>query len=430
MQLKMMVVDGLFGQYNHAVPFPLRDEDNPDPSLTLLCGENGVGKTTLLRMLNGFMTRNFTAFRVVPFESATLTFNDDTSISVKPTQRTVKNHQSKCLRVKYGTITVDLHPTRPGPLLRDEMPKVEAYRQQFETNTSGLSVSFISTSRLQELYAEQEAREQEKQQRDYLAEQHGADTMVYEEPMRRRRHADVLLADRIKRFIRDAQLNFRQYFTSRNTDLFPKIIESLTERSTSDYDPKGLVERMETVAKEDGLAAAYGLHQEPWNLDQLKKILQRRGKKAPDTHALTVANTYVEFLESRASERRLLLDRLQTFEASANSFLQGKSIRVNTREGLHIQTEQGGELIEARLSSGEYHLLYLLVVALTTQRRGTVMAIDEPEISMHLGWQRRLLPAILKCASMGQPQLVIATHSPDITAGFPEACVDLGGANK
>ena len=102
MQLKMMIVDGLFGQYKHTVPFPVRDEDNPDPSLTLLCGENGVGKTRLLRMLNGFMTLNFTPFREVPFKSAALTFSDDTSISVRPTHRTVKKEQLKCLRVKYS----------------------------------------------------------------------------------------------------------------------------------------------------------------------------------------------------------------------------------------------------------------------------------------------------------------------------------------
>jgi predicted ATPase len=55
-----------------------------------------------------------------------------------------------------------------------------------------------------------------------------------------------------------------------------------------------------------------------------------------------------------------------------------------------------------------------------------VIAIDEPEISMHLSWQRKLIPALLKCASSAQPQFIIATHSPDITASHPDNCEYLG----
>jgi len=379
MQLKQLAVAGLFKQYNHTVPFPLSSEDNPEPSVVLLCGENGVGKTRLLRMLDGFMKLDFTAFREVPFTSAKLTFSDNSAISVTPARRKMNKASQDCLRVEYGTHEVDLSLKHPGPLVKEESEKVEMFREAFFSSTSSITVRFVATGRLQQLYTEHEAREKERQNHEYFVEMHGDEAAYYEEMARRQRPRDVLLSDRIRRFIRDAQLNYSRYFSRRTPDLFPKIIESLTEKSASDYSAKDLISRLETVARLDEVSGTYGLYQEPWNLDQLKRILSRGGENAPDAHALTVTNTYVEFLESRASERSLLIERLQTFEQSANEFLKDKSVAVHMRDGLRIKMKQGGELSEVQLSSGEYHLLYLLVTAVTTQHRGTVIAIDEPE---------------------------------------------------
>ena len=44
-----------------------------------------------------------------------------------------------------------------------------------------------------------------------------------------------------------------------------------------------------------------------------------------------------------------------------------------------------------------------MVEALITRRRGTVIAIDEPEMSMHIAWQRKLIPNLLRCASNAAP---------------------------
>lgn len=142
--------------------------------------------------------------------------------------------------------------------------------------------------------------------------------------------------------------------------------------------------------------------------------------------ALTVLGPYVELLESRAAERALVADRLMAFERLMNSFLLDKRVTIESREGIRILATSGQVLKESQLSSGEFHLLFLMVAALTTRRRGTIIAIDEPEMSMHIAWQRRLLPALLECASSAEPLFIFATHSPDLVAGYPEAMVKLG----
>ena len=121
-----------------------------------------------------------------------------------------------------------------------------------------------------------------------------------------------------------------------------------------------------------------------------------------------------------------MAERLVAFEEVLADFFTGKTVQVDARRGVTISSEDGLALDESQLSSGEYQLLYLMVAALTTRRRGTVIAIDEPELSMHIAWQRRLVPSLIRCASRAAPQLVLATHSPDIAAGYPESMTELG----
>ena len=108
-------------------------------------------------------------------------------------------------------------------------------------------------------------------------------------------------------------------------------------------------------------------------------------------------------------------------------FFHDKTISISPRTGLAIKTDPPEKrfLKEQQLSTGEYHLLYLMVAALVTQRRGTVLAIDEPEMSMHLAWQRKLIRALFECASKAEPQFIFATHSPDVAADFPDSLVQL-----
>jgi predicted ATP-dependent endonuclease of OLD family len=428
MQLKKFEVTGLFGEFDHSIVFPTRPEESTDPSVVLLCGPNGVGKTRILRMIEGFMRLDFEPFREVPFKSASLQFSDKSILSVSyfDRQRQKKKHQ--CLRVKFKGKHVDLAAKGTGALFEDESEKIDQFREAFFEFAESTKIQRISTSRLQSLYQEHERRQLSAKQ------QHGEDIHDAELAYARvhgRREKIALLGEQIKGFVRDAQLNSGRFFSGRDPGLFSKILETLTDsEEKGEIEVPDLKRRIHALNDQDKLAQRYQLFGERWNYKQLVSVLSKKGDLAPDQNALTVINTYLELLESRASERELLVTRLQTFENTLNEFLGHKTVSVNAKTGVSIMTSEGDEIQEGMLSSGEYHLLYLFVVALTTQRRGTVIAIDEPELSMHLGWQRKLIPALVQCASSAQPQFIVATHSPDITASYPNSCEHLGSLEK
>ena len=48
----------------------------------------------------------------------------------------------------------------------------------------------------------------------------------------------------------------------------------------------------------------------------------------------------------------------------------------------------------------------------------TIFIIDEPELSLHVDWQRILFPTLLKQNSSNQ--FIVATHSPFIYAKYPD----------
>jgi len=120
----------------------------------------------------------------------------------------------------------------------------------------------------------------------------------------------------------------------------------------------------------------------------------------------------------------LIAERLLAFEEVMNDFLEDKTVRVHASSGFVISTD-GTSLAEHQLSSGEKQLLYLMVAALTTRRKGTVIAIDEPELSMNIRWQKKLVSNLIRCASRAAPQLILATHSPDVATRYAEYMIEL-----
>ncbi|MBC3812174.1 AAA family ATPase [Undibacterium aquatile] len=98
-------------------------------------------------------------------------------------------------------------------------------------------------------------------------------------------------------------------------------------------------------------------------------------------------------------------------ETLASMLSGGKEIKFLGRE-IVAHTESGTPISLGHLSSGEKHLIRILLDSLEAD--GNTIIIDEPELSMHIDWQRKLIAAISEINP--NCQLIIATHSPEIMA--------------
>jgi predicted ATPase len=87
-----------------------------------------------------------------------------------------------------------------------------------------------------------------------------------------------------------------------------------------------------------------------------------------------------------------------------------------TDKSIEVRTSDGKDIGLIALSSGEKHLLRIFVQILLASEN-TIM-IDEPEISMHVDWQKNLLSGMRALNS--EAQIILATHSPEIMADVPD----------
>ena len=93
----------------------------------------------------------------------------------------------------------------------------------------------------------------------------------------------------------------------------------------------------------------------------------------------------------------------------------GKHVRIEPRTNTLVFDMAGHTIIPLdRLSSGEKQLLLILTTVFLQEEKPAIMLLDEPEISLHITWQEKLITVIR--ALTPHCQLLMTTHSPSIFA--------------
>lgn len=75
-------------------------------------------------------------------------------------------------------------------------------------------------------------------------------------------------------------------------------------------------------------------------------------------------------------------------------------------------SQMGCTLIPYQLSSGEKQILAILLTVLVEDNKPYVLFMDEPEVSMHIEWQKQLIELILELNP--NVQIILTTHSPAV----------------
>ena len=96
-------------------------------------------------------------------------------------------------------------------------------------------------------------------------------------------------------------------------------------------------------------------------------------------------------------------------------------------EGIRVTSgitlgEVNEAIVSDNLSAGEKQMLSFLCY--NTFEENAAIFIDEPELSLHVDWQRLLLPTLLEQDTNNQ--FFVATHSPFIYSKYPEKEILLG----
>lgn len=96
--------------------------------------------------------------------------------------------------------------------------------------------------------------------------------------------------------------------------------------------------------------------------------------------------------------------------------------KVVVRTSNEIEMLQHKErLTPYQLSSGEKQMLIILLTVLVEKRQPYTIFMDEPEISLHVEWQQKLISLIRELNP--NAQIILTTHSPAVIMNGWADCV-------
>jgi len=192
----------------------------------------------------------------------------------------------------------------------------------------------------------------------------------------------------------------QSFFISQNLDsTYPnRLISEKSTVSKDEYDARfaKLTKKLEKLTRN-------GLYESE------QKVLSY---SPDDSKALLV---YLNDLEQKLSVFDELLEKLELFTNILNERrFTYKSIAIDRERGFYFKTINGKKLDLNELSSGEQHEVVLLYELIFKTKAGILVLIDEPEISLHISWQKEFLDDLLRIIKIQDFQVLIATHSPSI----------------
>ena len=133
-------------------------------------------------------------------------------------------------------------------------------------------------------------------------------------------------------------------------------------------------------------------------------------------YQVNIGNRIIQVLQSGAPDsqekaKELSAPKKDFQDIMDNLFAEtGKKIIRTENE---IRFSQIGEvLVPYQLSSGEKQILAILLTVLVEDRKPYVLFMDEPEVSLHVDWQKQLIDLILRLNP--NVQIILTTHSPAV----------------
>ncbi|MFD9430349.1 AAA family ATPase [Streptomyces sp. NPDC060002] len=422
-------VSQLLGRFDHKVDFP------PDRDFVILHGPNGIGKTKLLELIAATFSLDLHTIAETPFRSAIFTFSDGSILCVERLgqealpglaeeeasgdvfiMRLLQSGRGEIVWNASESLTQADSPNLSLYIERSDIPVRKMRSGRWTDLSDGDIISTrevisrypdLLPSRLLALRAESIPEEVTKLLSSATVHLIETQRLINVAPGRNKaerrqptvsefsrdfsRRLDDALAQN-SRVSQGLDRSFPRRLLS-ETELAPEITE---EAIRSRYSAQSEIRRRLTaisVLDASGELPLPDRTLEPWE----KRVLW----------------TYLDDTEEKLSTFQYLLDRVALLREIVNSRFLYKEL-VLDREGFKVVTAAGKEIKPSQLSSGEQHELVLTYDLLFNAQKNSLILIDEPEISLHVAWQKEFLNDIVRIAAINSSRFIVATHSPQI----------------
>ncbi len=441
MPLKKFVVEDLFGEFTHAV-----DLDRSE-GLTLIHGPNGVGKTTVLRLIDALFNSRMSVLARQPFSTIHATLTDGGRVQVSRKHSPQPNSRRQRFDLKFIVTRPSGRPQTwtyhaPGPA---EVPSHMYDEYISEISRTGpdewLNLptgELLDLEEVLDLYGDQLPGNSRPSPDvpDWLRAVLASVPVFFIEAQRlqspaprsrsfRRLHSEpspqiltvILHAKDLAERIKNTLASYGDF--SQNLDsTFPARLLAF-DAATQIIDQEALRARYTDQADRRNRYVRAGL------LDtdtETKLLLPDRKLQA---HEERVLSMLLDDTDKKLDQLLDLSAKVDLFLLVINGKFRRKSIAVDREQGFYVTTADGSPLAVSSLSSGEQQEIVLAYGLLFREEPGTLILVDEPELSLHISWQLDLIPDLLKIAKVTHLEFLIATHSPQVVGERWDLTVEL-----
>ncbi len=424
-RIERIEVDRLFGTYDHRIDL------NLDDHVTLLHGPNGTGKTVVLRMIDALLNVRLSYFRRVPFSRLAIRFHDGSEIVLHKSPEvddsaTIKlflsgkeeNSEQIRMRNEAEPIAASLSFLQAHPLLPDYWIDIR--------DGERLSSSLV-VSRYGDAY-----RNHFSSSRD---EGDGTQELPWLTDFLQIANTHMIEAQRL------FQLGMTSTVVEYGSDFKSRLAQTMADygRQSQKLDqsfPQRLITAQEEMSVEMIGNKIFELEN---RTNELKKIgiLESTqtypidvGKlESIDPTQARVMTLYVHDRTEKLAQLDYLKDRSRLLLDKINQKYRNKNIRVDSEEGIVAVDDDDRPLSLDCLSSGEQNEFVLYYDLLFRVPSNTIVLIDEPELSLHVAWQKKFIPDLLEIIEVAGFDALIATHSPYIVGDRDDLMIGLGGSD-
>lgn len=428
--VRSITVLGLFGRYNYEID--LTQQNPTEHSLAILYGQNGSGKSTILRILyhalsSSTVRAHRTSLAHMPFSYARIVLSDGNWISYE--NYTTEKRQQQRLRAEAffdGAHVVEtMIIGRDG---RIDASTVSEEQQSVASFTSMLNIEPVILTDTRQFFSDLLEPDDDVREEVPADGRQGASLDVL---LNSRRSADLVRAvDLVETYF-----GFRIFRASREglvqvDQTYASIVEQIVSSEQGAGRPRkrtipDLMARVAELARQSEPFADYGLLPEVEYEDLISSLDAAADKSGPIL--ASVLSPYLEGMEQRLESMLPILRTLDAYISLTSDFLADKRVYYEAEDSsISVVDDFSHSSIElTSLSSGERQLLVLLSVVTAMRDRSKLFIIDEPELSLNPSWVRSIIPALLTLMNDSQMQLMCATHSIEILAPYDRNVVDL-----
>lgn len=416
LSIKEIKTEKLFGFYNYDIPSTKSDISK----LLIIYGDNGSGKTTLLRIIFYlFSIRDKSGFKSklakIKFKSICIKLENDIEIGAIRDDINSFSYNYYIKTENGAKKSVLLKANDEGDIKIPNQSKEDQETYNFIINylkELKIHTSYLSDDRKIHNSITSKVGEDDFINLD-LTSLKVSDYENYKRKIDNKNNSTIKPAiEKLLNWIQNKAIVGSRIGEKASQIIFSDLINNYINLANSENVAKSkneIISELDEIERKIPSYAKLGLI-ENFETKSLRASIKKAKTNEQLKYLSSIITPFLEGMDAKLKAIEKVEQIVNLLISIINDYFSHKQISFNLTSGFTL-TQAGIPIDFDWLSSGEKQLLLLLINIISSSDEATVFIIDEPEISLNIKWQRKLIPTLLAFSQDKNIQFIIATHS-------------------